>query len=157
MPHAGEDDREAIDRAFADLVAGYHLTAERPNPADALRTRSADPTPAPTAEPDESWAAEHPLFRFNEPVPVLEPAPEPELVPYVPEPLPPMSWPGVPALVGWVGIAYAVLLVMAATFGARIPSWAGWIAVVSFLTGSAILMTQLPRRRPPDAGDGAVL
>ena len=97
------------------------------------------------------------MFRFNEPVPVVEPAPEPELVPYVPEPLPPMSWPGVPALVGWVGIAYAVLLVMAATFGARIPSWAGWIAVVSFLTGFAILMTQLPRRRPPDAGDGAVL
>ena len=154
MAHAGEDDREAIDRAFADLVAGYHLTAERPNSADALRTRSAEPAPAP--EPDESWAAEHPLFRFTEPMPIVEPVhPEPER--YVPEPLPPMTWPGVPALVGWVGIAYAVVLVMAATFGARVPSWAGWIAVVSFLTGFAILMTQLPRRRPPDAGDGAVL
>ena len=75
MAHAGEDDREAIDRAFADLVAGYHLTAERPNAADALRTRSAEPAPA--AEPDESWAAEHPLFRFTEPMPVVEPAPNP--------------------------------------------------------------------------------
>jgi general stress protein CsbA len=155
MPHAGEDDREAIDRAFADLVAGYHLTAERPNAADALRTCSAEPIPA--AEPDESWASEHPLFRFTEPVPVVEPAREPSPEQYVPQPLPPMARPGIPALVGWVGIAYAVVLVMAATFGARIPSWAGWVAVVSFLAGFTILMTQLPRRRPPDAGDGAVL
>jgi hypothetical protein len=153
MSQAGEDDREAIDRAFADLVAGYHLTAERPGSADSLRTRSAEPTRP--AEPDESWATEHPLFRFPDPVPVVEPAPEPEA--YVPEPLPPMTRPGVPALLGWIGIAYAVVLVMAATFGARIPSWAGWIAVVSFISGFAILMAQLPRRRPPDAGDGAVL
>jgi hypothetical protein len=27
-----DDDREAIDRAFAELVAGYHLTADRPDP-----------------------------------------------------------------------------------------------------------------------------
>jgi hypothetical protein len=155
MSQAGEDDREAIDRAFADLVAGYHLTAERPDPADSLRTRSAEPTRP--AEPDESWATEHPLFRLPDPFPVVEPAPEPEPETYVPEPLPPMTRPGVPALLGWIGIAYAVVLVMAATFGARIPSWAGWIAVVSFISGFAVLMTQLPRRRPPDAGDGAVL
>ena len=155
MPHAGEDDREAIDRAFADLVAGYHLTAERPDPPESLPARSTEP--AATAEPDESWAAQHPLFRFTEPVPVVEPAAEPEPETYIPEPLPPMSRPGVPALLGLVGIAYAVVLVLAATFGARIPSWAGWIAVVSFLTGFTILMTRLPRRRPPDAGDGAVL
>ena len=27
-----EDDRDAIDRAFAELVAGYHLTADPPDP-----------------------------------------------------------------------------------------------------------------------------
>jgi hypothetical protein len=31
MPRS-EDDREATDRAFAEIVAGYHLTAERPDP-----------------------------------------------------------------------------------------------------------------------------
>jgi hypothetical protein len=31
MPRS-EDGREAIDRAFAEIVAGYHLTAERPDP-----------------------------------------------------------------------------------------------------------------------------
>ena len=27
-----EDDRDAIDRAFAELVAGYHLTADQTDP-----------------------------------------------------------------------------------------------------------------------------
>ena len=26
------DDKESVDRAFAELVAGFHLTAERPEP-----------------------------------------------------------------------------------------------------------------------------
>ena len=30
MVRPSEDDKEAIDRAFAEMVAGYHLTAERP-------------------------------------------------------------------------------------------------------------------------------
>jgi hypothetical protein len=145
-----EDDREAVDRAFAELVAGYHLTAERPDP---------QPAPAETpqgAEADEGWADHHPLFRFQAAPaePPLEPVADP---PYVPDPLPPMSRPGLPALLGWIGIAYAVLLVLAATFGLGFPGWAGWLAVGSFLFGFGILMTQLPRDRPPDAGDGAVL
>ena len=36
-----EDDRDAIDRAFAELVAGYHLTADPPDP----------PTNEPPTEP----------------------------------------------------------------------------------------------------------
>jgi hypothetical protein len=32
-----DDDREAIDQAFADLVAGYHLTADRSDPPMAER------------------------------------------------------------------------------------------------------------------------
>ena len=151
MSRGHEDDREAVDRAFAELVAGYHLTADRPDPQPAASAE----TP-PGAEADESWADHHPLFHFDPAPP--EPAPEPPADPrYVPEPLPPMSRPGVPVLIGWIGIAYAVLLVLAATFGLRLPSWAGWLAVGSFLVGFGILMTQLPRSRPPDAGDGAVL
>jgi hypothetical protein len=156
-----EDDREAVDRAFAELVAGYHLTAEPPHPQPAAPAEATQ-----GAEADESWADHHPLFLLQptpvepaavEPAP-SEPAPEPAADrPYVPEPLPPMSRPGLPVLVGWIGIGYAVLLVLAATFGLRFPMWADWLAVGSFLGGFGVLVSQLPRHRPPDAGDGAVL
>jgi hypothetical protein len=146
-----EDDRDAVDRAFAELVAGYHLTADPPHPQPAAQAEAPQ-----AAEADEGWADHHPLFRFQPAAaePALEPPADP---PYVPEPLPPMGRPGLPVLLGWIGIGYAVLLVLAATFGLHFPLWAGWLAVGSFLGGFGVLMTQLPRDRPPDAGDGAVL
>lgn len=148
MTRSDDSDREAVDRTFAEMVRTYHLTAERPDPLPASPARSEDP--------DDSWADTHPLFHFAPPssAPVAEPEPDP---PYVPEPLPPMPRPGWAVLLGWVGIGVAVLLVLAATFGLRFPTWAAWLAVGSFLTGFGILLTQLPRHRPPDAGDGAVL
>ena len=154
MSRASEDDREAVDRAFADLVAGYHLTADRPDPLLAPPVEAQQ-----SKERDDSWADEHPLFRAPEPTP---PRPEPvvERVPeraYVPDPLPPLGRPAVPALLGWIAIGYAVLLVLGASFGIRFPTWAGWLAVSSFIGGFGILVTRLPRNRPPDAGDGAVL
>jgi hypothetical protein len=152
VSRADDDDRAAVDRAFAELVAGYHLTADRPDP-DPLPAASAEGPQS--AEADDTWADQHPLFAF--PPPTGEPAREPEHPPYVPEPLPPMPRPGLPVLLGWLGVGFAVLLVLLATFGLRFPTWAGWLAVGSFLTGFGILLTQLPRHRPPDAGDGAVL
>ena len=151
MSRTDDDDRAAVDRAFAELVAGYHLTADRPDPLPAASAEVPQ-----SADADDSWADQHPLFVFPPPSgePVVGPEPAPS---YVPEPLPPMPRPGLPVLVGWIGIGFAVLLVLAATFGLRFPTWAGWLAVGSFLTGFGILMTQLPRHRPPDAGDGAVL
>jgi hypothetical protein len=156
-----EDDRDAIDRAFAELVAGYHLTADAPDP---------DPTEPPTEPvaspslPDAAdggavnWATDHPLFGFVEaPAEAQTSSDEPYQDRYVPEPLPPLGRPGVPAMLGWLGIGYALIIVLAATFGLRFPAWAGWIAVGSFVGGFGILMTRLPRDRPPDAGDGAVL
>ena len=147
MSRTDDEDRAAVDRAFAELVAGYHLNADRPDPLPAASAEATQST-----EADDTWADQHPLFRL--PAPTGEPVTEP---PYVPEPLPPMPRPGLATLLGWVGIGYAVLLVFAATFGLRFPTWAGWLAVGSFLTGFGILMTQLPRHRPPDSGDGAVL
>jgi hypothetical protein len=165
VSRADEDDRAAVDRAFAELVAGYHLTADRPDPQPAA---SADPSSGGTTPPyppgqagdpqaaDEGWADQHPLFHF--PPPTGEPVVATEREPaYVPEPLPPMPRPSLPVLLGWLGIGFAVVLVLAATFGLRSPTWAAWLAVGSFLTGFGILLTQLPRHRPPDAGDGAVL
>ncbi len=149
------DDREAIDRAFADLVAGYHLTADRAEPAAA---------PAP-AEPT-SWADDHPLFRYPPPdappdAPLDPPdarpgPPEPEER-FVPEPPPPLPKPAWPVLLAWLGMGYALLTVLAVVVGVRLPAWAGWMAIVGFVAGFGILVTRLPRHRPPDAGDGAVL
>jgi hypothetical protein len=155
-----EDDRDAIDRAFAELVAGYHLTADAPDPF--ANEPPTEPVTAPSA-PDAAdgpvnWASDHPLFGVAEtPADTQSSSDEPSQDRYVPEPLPPIRRPAVPALLGWIGISYAIVIVLAATFGLRFPSWAGWIAVGSFVGGFGILMTRLPRDRPPDAGDGAVL
>jgi hypothetical protein len=163
MTRPGEDDREAIDRAFAEMMAGYHLTAERPS--DVTTGEAATGGAATATEPPESTPAveperhreQVPLFRF--PVEDERP-PEPEPVAeerYVPEPLPPIDPPALPALLGWLGIGWAALVVLAAAFGARFPSWVGWVAVVGFLGGFAVLVARLPRHRPPGSGDGAVL
>lgn len=146
MARHREDDREEIDRAFAELVSGYHLTADRPDPLPAT----------PSEQPDPAWADHHPLFRFAEAPPAPEPAPAAEPR-YVPDPLPPLSRPGLPALLGWGGIVFACLAVLLTAFGVPLPSWVGWLAVTLFVVGFAVLLTRLPRNRPPDAGDGAVV
>jgi hypothetical protein len=147
-----EDDREAIDRAFADLVAGYHLTADRPDPLPPLRTE-----PEPVVEaPDKTWADDHPLFHFELPVP-SEPEPEPAEERFQPEAPPPLPRPALPVLIAWIGIGYAALIVLGASFGVPLPTWAGWLALIGFVGGFAVLIARLPRHRPPDAGDGAVL
>src|SRR6476659_10073793 len=83
-----DDDREAIDRAFAELVAGYHLTADRPdplpplhadrdaqlppNPAGTNPTGTTPPTagaPASNPLPRTAWADNHPLFVSPGPTP----------------------------------------------------------------------------------------
>ena len=154
-----EDDRDAIDRAFAELVAGYHLTADRPEPLPAETLDEPTITPAMPDARDSAvnWAADHPLFGVVGTPADAQISSEEPTERYVPEPLPPLQRPGVPALLGWIGIGYAVVIVLAATFGLQFPTWAGWVAVGSFVGGFGILMTRLPRERPPDAGDGAVL
>ena len=167
MSRPSEDDRAATDRAFAAIVAGYHLTSDRPDiPARDARTSGSTPaTPDQPAEvpagsePDAHWADDHPLFRFPaEPERTRQPDPVADQAEaYVPEPLPPLDAPALPALLGWMGIGWAALVVLAAAFGAGIPTWVGWLAVLGFLGGFAVLVSRLPKDRPPDAGDGAVL
>jgi hypothetical protein len=153
-----EDDRDAIDRAFAELVAGYHLTADPPDPFTNEPPTEPVTSISDTADDAPNWAIDHPLFGVIEtPADAQASSSEPSQDRYVPEPLPPLGRPGVPALLGWIGIGYAIIIVLAATFGLRFPAWTGWIAVGSFVGGFGILMTRLPRDRPPDAGDGAVL
>jgi len=166
MPRSGDDDREAIDRAFADLVAGYHLTSDRPDPlidpaAGGERTAS-DQAPEPgattteAAVPDSAWADQHPLFHYEEPAAAEEAESEPD-EDFVPEPLMPLPRPTWPALVAWIAMGYAVICVLAATAGLQLPVWMGWTALLCFVGGFGVLVARLPRHRPPDAGNGAVL
>src|SRR4051794_7410692 len=157
MSASSDDDQKAVDRAFEELVAGYHLTAEGHEIQPKVKVE-----PEPPAEPavDASWADEHPLFVFEprpaEPAPEPRPAPEPEER-YVPEPPPPLPRPAFPVLLAWIGIAWAAAVVLLAAFGVRLPSWTGWIALLGFVGGFAVLVFRLPRDRPPGSGDGAVL
>lgn len=167
MSATPDDDREAIDRAFAELVAGYHLTADRPDPLPPLKIdpeparrvdseppRRVDPDPPP-APSSSAWADNHPLFVSPEPTPV-EPETEPDER-YVPDPQPPLPRPRLSILLAWSAIAYAAVVVLLAAFGIRLPAWMGWMALASFIGGFGVLVFHLPRSRPPGAGDGAVL
>jgi hypothetical protein len=178
MSRPSDDDRAAVDRAFADLVAGYHLTSDRPDPlreqsatSDATTTR--DPASEAAAETDAAptttdadgaaaadreragWADSHPLFRYVEPPELPPPAATED--DFVPEPLMPLPRPAWPVLVAWIAMGYAVLAVLAAAIGVNLPNWAVWSALVGFIGGFALLVTRLPRHRDPDAGNGAVL
>ncbi|MBA8794341.1 hypothetical protein FHX74_001960 [Friedmanniella endophytica] len=168
----GDFSEEAVDRAFAELVAGYHLTAEplRPelgdDPAEdpARPGRTAEPetfsgeqrapgTRRPAPQLDSRWADEHPLFSFP-----AEPPPEPEPEEsYDPGPPPPWPRPSAAVLVGWIAVVFALLVMIGAALGAPVPRWMGWTAVGAFVGGFALLLSRLPRTRPPGSGDGAVL
>lgn len=172
MPRRSEDDREAVDRAFADLISGWDRSAGAAEgyepPAEPEPEPDADPPATEVAgsmtnPPDTSWADQHPLFRYIEP----EPLPQPEeldasddaevLEPFEPPPAPPLPRPKWPTLLAWIGLGYAVLAVLATVVGLRLPIWAGWLAVVGFVGGFATLVIRMPRTRRPDDGDGAVL
>jgi hypothetical protein len=60
-------------------------------------------------------------------------------------------------LIAWLGLGYSILVMLAAVVGIRPPAWAGWLALIGFVGGIGLLFARLPRSRPPDAGDGAVL
>lgn len=187
MSRPSEDDRDAVDRAFAELVARYHLTSDRPDPLESAEPSDAaaeldplpgaaptttrtsppeadgtaeassteHPPPAPTAAgPTEPDPVAYPAFHFVPADEVEPPVAVERFVPQPPLPLPRPTW---PVLVAWIAMGYAVLAVLAAAMGVDLPRWAGWIALVGFLGGFGLLITRLPRNRPPDAGDGAVL
>ena len=119
---SGDPDRDAVDRAFAELVAGYHLTAEPPEPppwdppvpgsapSPGIGVRAPAP-PAPTA----SRATGSTRTRTRR-----RPAPMPAEG-YDPGPPPPLPRPPWPVLVGWIGLGYAMLTVLRSRSGSQLP------------------------------------
>jgi hypothetical protein len=167
------DDGESVDRTFAEMMAGYHLTADRPDPLARLsedpagavdRERPASvPLDKPrddpdTSVPDRSWAESHPLFVYESAESAdFEEVAETVEDRFVPEPLPPLSKPAWPVLIAWLGLGYSIVVMLAAVLGIGLPAWAGWMALAGFVGGMGLLFARLPRTRPPEAGDGAVL
>jgi hypothetical protein len=144
-----DDGREAIDQAFAELVAGYHLTADRSDvPVSELNAEQL----APAGERSEATELA-PAAERSEAI-ELAPAAEPEER-FIPPPVEPLPRLRASTLLGWIGIGYAVVFVLLTAVGIRLPPLAGWLAIGGFVTSFAILASQLPRSRPP--GDGAVL
>jgi hypothetical protein len=160
MTGSDADDKESVDRAFAELVAGFHLTADRREPPEAAHEEWDGPATGRTPAPGSVFELPTPLPPAAPP-PAL-PAPDPIDQPqpadrYEPGPPPPLPRPAWPVLVGWIGLGYAVLTVLAVAIGIELPRWAGWAGIIGFVGGFALLVSRLPRQRPPDAGDGAVL
>jgi hypothetical protein len=155
------DDKESVDRAFAELVAGFHLTSDRPDhewdgpiPGHAPAPGSVFETPAPHP-PDRP-----PVSQAARSLPAPDPEDEVDPGPvesYEPGPAPPLPRPAWPVLAGWIGLGFAVLTVLATALGVELPQWAVWGGIIGFIGGFALLVSRLPRQRPPDAGDGAVL
>ena len=155
------DDKESVDRAFAELIAGYHLTSDRPD------HEWEGPVPGRTPAPGsvfETPAPRPPDRPTSSPTTRSLPAPDPDdevdpgpVESYEPGPTPPLPRPAGPVRVGWLGLGYAVLTVLATAVGIVLPTWAVWAGILGFVGGFALLVSRLPRQRPPDAGDGAVL
>jgi hypothetical protein len=160
MTGSDADDKESVDRAFAELVAGFHLTADRREPPEAAHEEWDGPATGRTPAPGSVFELPTPLPPAAPPpaLPAPDPIDEPQPADrYEPGPPPPLPRPAWPVLVGWIGLGYAVLTVLAVAIGIELPRWAGWAGIIGFVGGFALLVSRLPRQRPPDAGDGAVL
>ncbi|WP_425309806.1 hypothetical protein AADG42_13915 [Ammonicoccus fulvus] len=148
--------QEDYDRDFAAMVSGIEM--------DPLPQQSPSPT-------DTTELAEPPDFRirrgvtpprriedFNlsEALERAEPD-EPDPSEYQPPPLPPMRRPRGLPLFGWLCAAYVLAALVLTIVGVRLPSWAGWAAVVAFVAAVVIGWRSLPKHRDPGDGDGAVV
>ena len=151
------DDKESVDRAFAELVAGFHLTSDRPDQEWDSSATGRTPAPGSVFETPTQLPPARPPSRI---CPRRSPPPRrirDRSTRFEPEPPPPLPRPAWPVLVGWIGLGYAVLTVLATVVGIELPRWAAWAGIIGFVGGFALLVSRLPRQRPPDAGDGAVL
>jgi hypothetical protein len=130
-----QPDSEEIDRAFAELVADFDVSPDAAQPPE--------PSEAPTS--DDLATDDAGEFELVEDPDEGKPEAPP--------------WPrlSLPALLGWLGIFLAIGVVVVAAVGIPLPVWAGWLAIVAFVGGFGLLLSRLPRRRPPGSGDGACL
>ncbi|HEY9292891.1 MAG TPA: DoxX family protein [Microlunatus sp.] len=162
-----DDDQAMYDRAFAELIAHFDSTDSEPPEPRATDSGSpdpavSDPAPADPAPAESDAPGPLPPFHFRlDDVDLTEEDDEPvDEVPESEQFVPPNpSWPrpSAPVFVGWLGLGYAIVAMLLIAFGVPLPRFVGWLAVLGFVGGLALLLSRLPRHRPPDGDDGARL
>lgn len=157
------DDRENIDAAFRELIS-REWPHERPKSTSDEATSNTTDTPppvAPTSEPS--------LFDWIDPNPEPEAEPEYTLDHVEPDdpgddwrppsaPLP-QHFRGISPLgvLGGVLLLASLLAVVCVILFPSTRSIASVIAIGGFASGLLILLSRLPRHRPPSGGNGAIV
>lgn len=140
--------QEDYDRDFSAMVSGM-----------AMEDFGTDSTMSPIDPPDLRPTPPEPSrgdFNLGEALSRATPD-EPDPSEYTPPPLPPMRAPRGLAALAWICFGYAVLALLLTIIGVRLPLWAGWAAVIAFVTAILVGWRLLPKDRDPDSGDGAVV
>ena len=146
-----EDDRDAIDRAFAELVAGYHLTADPPDqPTNEPPTEPV--TPMPDGAPN--WATDHPLFGLME-TPDVPPSPTPSRTATSQAAPPSTTW-FRPCLSGSARVTRSPSCGLSA-LRLALSRLDGLDRRCAAFGGRCSLLSRRARSNPPEPGDGAAL
>jgi hypothetical protein len=144
--------QEDFDRDFTAMVSGLEMDG-----LDAEEAEPAVPLPEPpdfrTLRPPDLPAAD---FNLEESLSQASPD-EPHRSEYLPPPLPPMRPPRGVAIVAWALFGYSLVALILIIIGVRLPSWAGWAAIVAFVAALILGWRLLPKDRDPGDGDGAVV
>lgn len=145
---AARGDRSGVERR--DVIRPRHADFPPPDQNRSGTSRSGEQSqPA-------VWRGRDP----DVPVPELDPDGWDDLTddPDEGKPHPP-PWPRLPApvLIGWLGILIPIVTIVVAALGVDLPRWAAWLAIVAFAGSFGLLLSRLPRHRPPDSSDGAQL
>lgn len=143
-PHPSQTPRADVEQSTPDAPddGGTSPSSRTGGEAPATATPAGPTVPTGPGDPESGfrrWA----------------PADEPE-EPFVTPPAPPAgrwTWAGI---IGTVGVALPLLLVLLAAFGVRLPMLVSVLAGAGFFAGVGLLLHRL-RRRPPTDGDGAVV
>jgi hypothetical protein len=171
---SNEPESADIDRAFAELVANFEHTPEPATSDSPEENTGVDPdrtgqnssdersSASPWRWPGSIAAGDQPVgwrtssgpaagdpdeWDFGEDADPDEGKPE----------TPPWPQLSLPALLGWLGIFLGIATMIIAALGMNLPAWAGWLAIAAFVGGFGLLLSRLPRNRPPGSGDGACL
>jgi hypothetical protein len=142
-----------LDSAWQQIIAGFDST-----PADSVRRWPADEDVR-----DESTREGRVIRKVEatEPAELAEspaaPGQEPDDEHFVPPTPPPLPSVERVTKLAWTGVLGGPAVLLAASFGLELPSWAPGLAVLAFIGGFVTLVMRLKDRPDSDPDDGAVV
>jgi hypothetical protein len=143
-----------LDSAWQQIIAGFDST-----PADSVPRWPADEDVR-----DESTREGRVIRRVEaaEPAeladsPPSAPGQEPDDEHFVPPAPPPLPSVERVTKLAWTGVLGGPAVLLAASFGLELPSWAPGLAVIAFIGGFVTLVMRLKDRSDSDPDDGAVV